>query len=116
MTDLAADDTLTLTELAAELRSAIETIRDAGDALAEAESAAELAYLRAHAESTTMHPDRKVDEHKTAAKLAAFDEWSTANALRYGYRAARERAHTLRQILMAKQTELRVHADAGGPF
>lgn len=75
-----------------------------------AEGAYKKALLRAHAASTTFHPERKVKEHDVAAQEAAFDEWSRLNALRYELKSLKEQMHSLRQTLSAYQTEARIEA------
>ena len=75
-----------------------------------AEATHKRALLRAHAASTTFHPERKVKEHEVAAEEASFDEWAKLNALQYELRALRESMHSLRQVLSAYQTQARTEA------
>lgn len=70
-------------------------------------AAYKLAHLKAHAASTTFHPDRKVKEHEVAADEASFDAWAVLNAKEYALKALKERMHSLRQILSAFQTQVR---------
>lgn len=114
MTQLGLEDLATIRDVAEELRGVLDLLDDQAHACALAESQSKKAYLVAHAESTTLHPERKVDEHKVAAESASFDEWSRFNTAQYGLRALKERAHSLRQILSSYQTTARVEAQAGG--
>jgi hypothetical protein len=70
------------------------------------------ARIKAHATSTTIHGKaRSVDAHNNAADEASLPEWAAYNAAVYGLRAAKERAHSLRQLLSAMQTGTRIESD-----
>ena len=106
-------------EAADQLRAALadhdRVCREIGGNRATGEVGAEAQYtlkrLKAHAESTTLHPERTVKEHDTAADLEAYDEWSHLNALKYELRALKERMHSLRQVLSSYQTQARTERD-----
>lgn len=100
-----------MSEVAAELREAIAEHDAVCLRLGRAEAAYKQAYLKAHAASTTFHPDRKVKEHEVAAEEAAFEAWAELNALQYGQRALKERMHSLRQVLSAFQTQVRTERE-----
>lgn len=117
---MSAPTTQDMASAAAQLRSAIaehdrvcrEIGGDSRTGAQGAEAAHKRALLKAHAASTTFHPERKVKEHEVAAEEAAFDEWAKLNALQYELRALREQMHSLRQILSAWQTQARTERDA----
>lgn len=100
-----------MSEVASELRAAIADHDDICARLGQAEAEHKRAYLKAHAASTTFHPERRVKEHEVAAEEAAFDSWAALNALQYSLKAAKERAHSLRQILSSFQSQVRVEAE-----
>lgn len=116
---MTAPTTLDMAEIAAELRQALEDHErvcyaiggDRRTGEVGAEATYKLAHLKAHATSTTIHPDRKVREHEVAADEASFQEWAALNALIYERRALTERMHSLRQILSAWQTQARSERD-----
>lgn len=103
-----------VSEVAAELRAAIDEHDIVCTQLGKAEADYKRSYLKAHAASTMFHPDRRVKEHEVAAEEAAFDDWAALNALQYSQRALKERMHSLRQCLSAFQTQVRVEADLRG--
>lgn len=117
---MAAPTTQDMAEAAAELRTALaehdRVCREIGGEPRSGVEGAEATYrkalLKAHAASTTFHPERKVKEHEVAAEEAAFAEWATLNALQYELRALKERMHSLRQVLSAFQTQARTERDA----
>lgn len=51
------------------------------------------------------------NDRKQYAEAMAFDEWAEFNADQTALRIAKERAHSLRQILSSYQTAARVEAD-----
>jgi hypothetical protein len=115
---MTAPTTLDMVDAAAELRAALaehdRVCREIGGDLRTGTEGAEAAYrvavLKAHAASTSFHPERKVKEHEVAAEEAAFPQWATLNALQYELRALKERMHSLRQVLSAFQTAARTEA------
>lgn len=117
---MAAPTTQDMADAAADLRTALveheRVCREIGGDPRTGTEGAEATYkralLRAHAASTTFHPERKVKEHEVAAEEAAFEEWAKLNALQYELRALREQMHSLRQILSAWQTQARTERDA----
>ncbi len=78
------------------------------------EAAYKQTWLKAHAASTTYHPDRRVKEHEVAADEAAFEDWARLTAAQYGLKACKERMHSLRQVLSSYQTQARIEGDLGG--
>lgn len=108
----APEDLDDIREVARRLRGVLDEIDDAALRMTAAEAAWKRARLEAHVSSTTLHPERRVAEHDTAADLAAFDLWATFNAAQTRWRALRERAHSERQILSAFQTVSRVMTEA----
>lgn len=102
---------LDMSEVAAELRTALAEHDQVCADVAEAAREHKKAYLSAHAASTTFHPERKVKEHEVAAEEASFDAWAKLNTLEYRLKALKERMHSLRQVLSAFQTQARVEAD-----
>lgn len=118
---MSAPTTQDMAEVARELREALaehdRVTRLIGGNPVTGEMGAEAvwkqALLNAHAESTVMHPDRKVKEHEVAAEQAAFEQWSSYNALVYELKALKERMHSLRQVLSAFQTQARTERDTG---
>lgn len=117
---MTAPTTLDMHTAAAELRACIaehdRVCKEIGGDLRTGEIGAEASYklavLRAHAASTTFHPERKVKEHEVAAEEAAFAEWARLNALTYELKALKEKMHSLRQVLSAYQTQARTEAAA----
>lgn len=73
-------------------------------------------YLKAHAASTTFHPERKVKEHEIEAEQSSFDSWAALNAAEYGLKALKEKMHSYRQILSAFQTQVRTEGRLAGQF
>lgn len=108
-----------MSEVAAELRAALVEHDEAcvliGHPVTGAARAYKQAYLKAHAASTTFHPERTVKGHDVAAEEAAFEEWAELNALEYRLKALKERMHSLRQVLSAFQTQVRVESNLDGP-
>lgn len=102
-----------MSDVAAELRAAITDHDDVCVRLGAAGADYKRAYLKAHAASTTFHPERKVKEHEVAAEEAAFDAWAALNALQYSQKALKERMHSLRQVLSAFQTQVRTERELG---
>lgn len=100
-----------VSEVAAELRAAIEDHDGVCTRLGEAEANYKRTYLKAHAASTMYHPDRRVKEHEVAAEEVAFDDWAALNALQYEQRALKERMHSLRQVLSSYQSQLRAERE-----
>lgn len=97
--------------VASDLRDAVlEHDRLCGE-LPALEAAHKLAKLKAHAASTTFHPERKVKEHEVAADEASFSEWAKLNAAEYGLKALKEKMHSYRQVLSAFQTQVRSEAE-----
>ena len=94
-----------------------DAARDLRDAIAEHDQVCvelpglladhKLTYLKAHAASTTFHPERKVREHEVAADEASFDAWARLTTKEYALKALKEKMHSLRQILSAYQTQVR---------
>lgn len=117
---MVAPTTQDMHSAAAELRACLadhdRVCREIGGDMRTGEVGAEATYkkalLRAHAASTTFHPERKVKEHEVAAEEAAFDEWARLNALQYELRALKEKMHSLRQVLSSYQTQARTERDA----
>lgn len=97
-------------DVAAELRKAIADHDVVCEHLGVAEENYKRAYLAAHANSTTVFPDRKVKEHEVAAQQGSFNEWAALNALTYERKALAERIHSLRQVLFSYDTQLRAEA------
>lgn len=54
---------------------------------------------------------RSENDRKQYAESESFDEWAVYNADQTALRIAKERAHSLRQILSSYQTAARVEAD-----
>lgn len=100
-----------VSEVAAELRAAIDEHDTVCTQLGKAEADYKRSFLKAHAASTMFHPDRRVKEHEVAAEEAAFDDWAALNALQYSQRALKERMHSLRQILSSYQSQLRAERE-----
>ena len=98
-------------DVAAELRAAVLEHDRVCAELPGLEAAHKLAKLKAHAASTTFHPERKVKEHEVAADEASFDQWAKLNAAEYGLKALKEKMHSYRQILSAFQTQIRNEAE-----
>lgn len=73
--------------------------------LAEAENAAAKAYLTAHSESYALHPDRKVAQHETIAKLAAHEAEAEAVLARLLERSLRKEMELLGSLTSALQTQ-----------
>lgn len=97
-------------DVAAELRFAIAEHDRVCVELGQAKEKHKLAYLSAHANSTTVFPDRRVKEHEVAAEQGSFTEWAAMNALDYERKALAERMHSLRQVLFSYDTQLRAEA------
>ncbi len=111
--------TAELSELAAELRGVLSSIDvlivevygTKQDPMRGAEPRYKRALLEAKNRARIDHPDWRLPDIKDHAELATFDRYAEMNALRQGLTAARNRAHSLRQLLSAMQTETKVEAE-----
>ena len=119
-----------ITKVAAELRDVLEDVEqlslaiggrpqqvdrftgEVSERVVGSEERYKRARLEAHQTSTVKYgKKRTVDEHNTYADLEAMDAWAVWNAELAALRVAKEKAHSLRQVLSAMQTAARVESD-----
>jgi len=111
--------TAELSEIAAELRDVlasidtlvVEVYGTKANPMRGAEPRYKRALLEAKNRARIEHPDWRLPDIKDAAELETFDAYAEMNALKQGLTAARGRAHSLRQLLSAMQTETKVEAE-----